>query len=788
MATVTQPMALDSTLQSTNTALGLLGKDATLQSIVTALATIGLNTVGNLASLTTEQKTSLVAAINEINAGKISTSAKGSANGVAELDSNGLVPANQLPSYVDDVLNGTAQNVTQTGAGTYSATAFILEGESTPCTPETGKTYVDITSEIQYRWTGLVFVSMGSNLALGETSTTAYRGDRGKAAYDHSQDANRVTSATATGLYKIGATAQGHIAELVAVLKSDLTALGLIGEVADSTTNGNIVVDGTEIQVYDDAQVQSDIQDIEDVITTDTTSASGNPLSIVGLKSTQNAINPIVTLEPIQDLHGQDKPYPAGGGKNKWNVTSQTASDYHGITAVLNSDGTISLSGTNDGSLTSIVISSCYLENGVEYLLNGGYNENIFIRDITASVNQYGSIRVSLTGDGTNHQFQIRVLPNTVITGTVKIYPMIRLATETDSSFAPYSNICPISGYDKIEVLSCGKNLYGDGNISGTLYVTQNLTKELSAGTYTLSAIVVSSDTDANVCLVYDATNNVSLGTIARSNARTSLTFTLSATCSALTFYASKSYPTSVDDAFSFTDIQIESGNQATSYEPYHKTTDLSENLPQTVYGGSLDLNSGVLTVDRQIIDMGDFTWTRGNNSGSWTNYFLYTQISDMHNSNTNDDDIVCSIYAKQIGGTTSTANDKSIITRNNNYIYVRDDSYTDADVFKTAVTGQKLVYELATPIEIQLTPTELTLLKDYAYVSTNGTRIDLGYRNGEMATLGDVLDAQNKLQEEIDNPISYDGKNYRLGMDATGLYLYNITDDTKAYIQMVTP
>lgn len=121
--------------------------------------------------------------------GAIPSMDKGANGGVAELDANGLVPVSQLPSYVDDVLEGTAQNVTETGAGTYSATGFILSGESSPCVPESGKTYVDTTSNIQYRWTGTGtnFVSMGSNLALGETSSTAYRGDRGKVAYDHSQ-------------------------------------------------------------------------------------------------------------------------------------------------------------------------------------------------------------------------------------------------------------------------------------------------------------------------------------------------------------------------------------------------------------------------------------------------------------------------------------------------------------------------------------------------------------------------------------------------------------------------
>ena len=158
--------------------------------------------------------------------GKLDTSLKGAHNGLAELDSNGLVPSTQLPSYVDDVLNGTAQNVTETAAGTYSATGFILTGQSTPCTPEDGKTYVDTTSNIQYRWTGTVFVSMGSNITLGETNMTAYRGDRGKTAYDHATE-TKLGTATTSGFYKVAGTAQGHIASLTAVQKSDITGLGI---------------------------------------------------------------------------------------------------------------------------------------------------------------------------------------------------------------------------------------------------------------------------------------------------------------------------------------------------------------------------------------------------------------------------------------------------------------------------------------------------------------------------------------------------------------------------------
>lgn len=89
---------------------------------------------------------------------------------------DGLIPASQLPSYVDDVLEGTISE---------DASSFTLTGEASACTPETGKIYVDTSKNITYRWSGSLYVPIGSDLALGETESTAYRGDRGKEAYDH---------------------------------------------------------------------------------------------------------------------------------------------------------------------------------------------------------------------------------------------------------------------------------------------------------------------------------------------------------------------------------------------------------------------------------------------------------------------------------------------------------------------------------------------------------------------------------------------------------------------------
>lgn len=109
----------------------------------------------------------------------IPNSLKGAANGLAELDSSGKVPSSQLPSYVDDVIQGT-----------YVSTTSFKNASGTVITGETGKIYVDTTSNKTYRWSGSAFVEISASLALGETSSTAYRGDRGKIAYDHSQAAH----------------------------------------------------------------------------------------------------------------------------------------------------------------------------------------------------------------------------------------------------------------------------------------------------------------------------------------------------------------------------------------------------------------------------------------------------------------------------------------------------------------------------------------------------------------------------------------------------------------------
>lgn len=112
-------------------------------------------------------------------------SQKGANDGVAELDDAGKVPASQLPSYVDDVLEFDTKS-------------------SFPTTGESGKIYIAKDTELTYRWSGTIYVEISQSLALGETSTTAYAGDKGAANRTNLTSLSQAVSGTG-GVYTYAA-------------------------------------------------------------------------------------------------------------------------------------------------------------------------------------------------------------------------------------------------------------------------------------------------------------------------------------------------------------------------------------------------------------------------------------------------------------------------------------------------------------------------------------------------------------------------------------------------------
>lgn len=131
-------------------------------------AQIGLANVENKSSTQIRSELTKENVTNALGYTPIDESRIGAANGVASLDASGRIPASQIPGGFDNIEE-------------YDNLAAF------PTTGEEGKIYVAKDTNITYRWTGSQYVEISPSLALGETATTAYRGDRGKVAYDHSQ-------------------------------------------------------------------------------------------------------------------------------------------------------------------------------------------------------------------------------------------------------------------------------------------------------------------------------------------------------------------------------------------------------------------------------------------------------------------------------------------------------------------------------------------------------------------------------------------------------------------------
>ena len=121
---------------------------------------------------------------NLTNDAQVKRSEMGVASGVATLNEQGLIPSNQLPSYVDDVIDCYA-TYNKADDGTLSNINLYSDSEHlNPIEGESGKIYVDITGvdgAYQFRWTGTQFAVVGAPTVIGEVTGTAFDGGRGKA-------------------------------------------------------------------------------------------------------------------------------------------------------------------------------------------------------------------------------------------------------------------------------------------------------------------------------------------------------------------------------------------------------------------------------------------------------------------------------------------------------------------------------------------------------------------------------------------------------------------------------
>lgn len=166
---------------------------------------------------------------NVTNDAQVKRSEMGKVGGVATLDSSGQVPASQLPSFVDDVLEYASKS------------AFPQAGE-------TGKIYVALDTNLTWRWSGSGYVEISKSLALGETASTAYAGDKGKAlAADLASTKTTVAANTAARHSHSNKTVLDQITDAMLTSWNSAIRTMRIGSVSSgSTASASIAQSGTE--------------------------------------------------------------------------------------------------------------------------------------------------------------------------------------------------------------------------------------------------------------------------------------------------------------------------------------------------------------------------------------------------------------------------------------------------------------------------------------------------------------------------------------------------------------
>lgn len=440
-------------------------------------------------------------------------------------------------------------------------------------------------------------------------------------------------------------------------------------------------------------------------------------------------------INPVQDLHGYDHPWPAGGGVNKF--------DEQVSLGLLNSDGSISQ--TNGRLVTGFIPVEAGKEYAFVWPTNFGRGRGAFydssknlvqyFSDFPSDTSHVGSgyglvtaptgaafLRINLTSSyGTTYNHDISVnYPSSVTT------------------YTPYSNICPITGFEGLTVTRAGKNLlddsikavFGSRLLIGATSIYNNPTY-LKAGTYSITVFGV------NQTFAYLMKSQYALKTIVNGTNHGSFTVDNDGYYR-IDFYGNDAISGNVTGV-----ILVPGSTYATAYEPYTDQT-YHITFPSeagTVYGGELDVTTGVLTVDRvsQTLTKSSawYSFSSGTGSASAVVNMAYAPKYVQGIANYN-------------GGMSSTGpefpnywtsqrpNEAPPSGFGFAYIssgYVR---FTTADAannttikaFKENFPDTQLVYKLATPLTYTLTASEITTLlgQNNFWHDANGD-ISVGYK-----------------------------------------------------------
>lgn len=487
-----------------------------------------------------------------------------------------------------------------------------------------------------------------------------------------------------------------------------------------------------------------------------------------------------IDIESIQDLHGYDKPWAGGAGKNKLPLvladikSANTSGTWSGnvytidsATFTVNTDNdgnVISIVGKGNGSSQNYISLPLTLKSG-SYILTSDMSEEVGSYDtfllsggstIARGNSSYPGQSFTLNSDS-SVEWRFRVQNNSNYT----CKPMIRLSTETSATFEPYSNICSISGFDNGVVSVCGKNLVdtslctnrtasgvtstlnsnGSINLNGTASATarwwhsnDDMTILLKAGTYTTSTNI------SGVGLTLFTSEGYKSGTF-------TLTSDMLVTNLIFELEIGRNYNVDVLP-------QLEVGNQATTYEPY-TSNNYTFTFGQTVYGGHFDNKGNLVVTHGEINFNGSENWVTNGDKG------VFILTSSIPNIDTTKP-ILFEEYQTIATGQAPTNDGQSNYNSARTAIQIHDERGMTDTAYKTFLANHniKMLYSLANPITLAITSQDIpTLLGENNIFSNCGDINSLVYYpQGQDAVVSlnsianGVLGIADVLTEGLDN------------------------------------
>lgn len=404
-----------------------------------------------------------------------------------------------------------------------------------------------------------------------------------------------------------------------------------------------------------------------------------------------------------QDLHGQSAPYPAGGGKNKANF--------------VNGYGISTKGAVVESADRFVTVDKIPIKSGETYYVKKMQSDAcsfiVAVYNGSTLVSRVSGLNSGDTIDTTGgDSFRVAGYAS----GSSVTFEAVEAMVVTDNTvtaYAPYSNICPIVGVDKVNIARTGKNLW-----NGTL-INGDVPLDLKPNTtYTFSAKNIAPPQSAYL-FVRRSSDGVNYDLVERIvNGTNEYTKTITTESGYIYSLWSNSNYSRVGD------VQIEIGETATIYQPYNGTTALI-NLGGTYYGGSVDAVTGKIPQDH-LINTFD-----GSENWSATDTHIFRLVTTGRNwlpisaanwklgylSNILRTDV------RATGATSDKLPDHSFYITSQ-YLYIRFDEY-DLAGMKAALGTTNL--EICTPVSTPVTAQSSNTAELYTKAGLNNIYCDTG-------------------------------------------------------------